>query len=89
VAATIVPSDDGTYAWLFFTKPMPGASMIKVTVDGSTIRAADGTLVDAAGTGTPGSKLTFSFTTVSESFVPGTTLSGIVADRPRLHPGHG
>src|SRR5262249_12147303 len=26
IAATIVPSDDGTYAWLFFTNPLPGAS---------------------------------------------------------------
>ena len=27
IPATIVPSDDGTYAWLFFTNPMPGASI--------------------------------------------------------------
>src|SRR5262249_34683957 len=87
LAATIVPSDDGTYAWLFFSRPMAGASTITVTVDGSKIQAADGSLLDAADTGTPGSKLTFSFSTVSESFVPGTTLSGIVADPgPDLKP---
>jgi hypothetical protein len=88
VPATIVPSDDGTYAWLFFTNPLPGASMITVTVDGSGIHAASGATIDAADTGTPGSKLTFSFTTVSESFVPGTTITGIVADPgPDLMPG--
>ena len=48
-----------TFAWLFFTNPMPGGSTITVTVDGSTIRAADGSLLDATGSGTPGSKLAF------------------------------
>ena len=87
VTATIVPSDDGTYAWLFFTNALPGTSTITVTVDGSTIRTATGAHIDAAGTGTVGSKLTFNFTTVSESFVPGTTITGIVADPgPDLTP---
>ena len=87
--ATIVPADDGTFAWLFFTNPLPGASTITLTVDGSTIQAADGTLLDAAGNGTPGSKLTSTFTTVSLAAVPGTTLSGIVADPgPDLKPEH-
>ena len=36
--ARIVPAGDGTFAWLFFQGPMPGASTITVTVDGSTIR---------------------------------------------------
>jgi len=80
VPATVVPSDDGTFAWLFFTNPLPSASTITITVDGSTIKAADGSLLDAADDGTPGSKLTRQFTTVSTSAVPGTTLSGIVAD---------
>jgi hypothetical protein len=87
LAATIVPSDDGTFAWLFFTNPLPGASTITLTVDGSTIKAADGALLDAAKSGTPGSKLTSTFTTVSVAPVPGTTLSGILADPgPDLKP---
>jgi hypothetical protein len=87
IAATIVPADDGTYAWLFFKAPLPGASTITLTVDGSTIKAADGSKLDAAGSGVPGSKLTTTFTTVSETTVPGTTLSGIVADPgPDLQP---
>jgi hypothetical protein len=80
IPATIVPSDDGTYAWLFFTNPLPGASAITLTVNGATIKAADGSLLDAADNGTPGSVLTSRFTTVSEAAVPGTTLSGIIAD---------
>ena len=47
---------------------------------------ADGSLLDAAGTGTPGSDLTETFTTVSTTAVPGTTISGIVVDPgPDLH----
>jgi hypothetical protein len=80
IPATIVPSADGTYAWLFFTGAMPGASTITLVVNGATIKAADGSLLDAAGSGTPGSELTSAFTTVSTAPVPGTTLSGIVAD---------
>jgi hypothetical protein len=80
IPATVVPSDDGTSAWLFFTNPLPGGSAITLTVDGSTIMAGDGSLLDAAGTGTPGSTLTAAFTTVNEFAVPNTTLSGIVAD---------
>jgi hypothetical protein len=87
LAATIVPSDDGTFAWLFFSQPMPGGSTITVNVDGSTIRAADGSLLDAAANGTPGSTLKSTFTTVSEALVPGTTLSGVLADPgPDLKP---
>ena len=86
--ATIVPADDGTYAWLFLTSAMPGASTITVTLDGAGIHAAGGALLDAAGAGTAGSKLTYHFRTVSQSFVPGTTITGIVADPgPDLTPG--
>ena len=51
-----------------------------MTVDGATIRAADGSRLDAAGTGTPGSKLVSRFSTVSLAGLPGTSLTGIVAD---------
>jgi hypothetical protein len=85
--ATIVPSDDGTFAWLFPTNSMPGGSTVTVTVDGSTILAADGAMLDASGNGTAGSKLTFRFTTVSLANLPGTSLSGVVADPgPDLKP---
>src|SRR5262249_14726002 len=83
----IVPADDGTYAWLFPSNPMPGGSVITMRVDGSKIKASDGTLLDAAGNGTAGSVLTETFTTVSTASVPGTSLSGIVADPgPDLKP---
>jgi hypothetical protein len=87
IPATIVPSDDGTYAWLFFTNPLPGAARITLTVDGSTIRAANGDLLDADMSGTPGSKRTTTFTTVSLTAVAGTSLFGTVADPgPDLKP---
>lgn len=81
LAATVVPSDDGTYAWLFFTNPLPSGSTITLHVDGSAIRAAaDGTLLDADGNGQAGGALTASFTTVSLSPVLGTKLVGRVVD---------
>ena len=53
--ATILPANDATFAWLFFTAPMPGASQVQVTVDGATIRLAGGAdLLDAASNGRGG-----------------------------------
>src|SRR5262249_9331844 len=81
IAATITPIDGGTGAWLLFSDPLPGASTITLHVNGDEIKAqGDGALLDAAGTGTPGTDLTETFTTVSTTGVPGTTISGIVVD---------
>jgi hypothetical protein len=86
--ATIAPANDGTFAWLFLAEPMPGASMIQLTLDGSSIRAPDGTLLDADGDGSPGGVFTLRFSTVSSAGLPGTSLFGIVADPgPDLVPG--
>lgn len=81
LATTIVAAQDGTYAWLFPTLALPGGSTITVTVDGTKIRAADGTYLDAAQNGAAaGSRLDFSFSTVRLASLVGTSLSGIVAD---------
>jgi len=81
VPATIVPADNGTFAWLFFKNPMPSAAQIDVTVDGTSIRSA-GTneLLDADGDGRAGGVTHFTFTTVSLTPVAGTSLTGIVLD---------
>jgi hypothetical protein len=88
LSARIVPAGDGSFAWLFFTNPMPGASRIMVHVDGSTLRAAaDGVLLDADGDGTPGGLFQATFTTVSLTPLLGTSLSGKVVDPgPDLAP---
>jgi hypothetical protein len=78
--AVITPANDGTFAWLFFSSPMPNASQIMVTVNGATITNQDGTVLDAAGTGTPGSSLTANFSTVSVAPVPGTLLASRIVD---------
>lgn len=78
--ATIVPAQDGTFAWLFFTNPMPGSSTITVHVDGDFIIGIDGKLLDADGDGTAGGKFTYSFTTVSLSPLTNTTFKGRVVD---------
>ncbi len=88
LAATIVPSTDGSFAWLFFTQPMPGGSLITLHVDGSAIRAAaDGAFLDADGNGAPGGVFTLTFQTVSTTPVVGTKLVGKVVDPgPDLQP---
>ena len=79
--ATIVPANDGSFAWLFFKQPMPGGARMRITVDGSSITAAQGgSALDATGAGTPGGVLTYGFTTVSLAPLAGTSLSGIVVD---------
>jgi hypothetical protein len=84
----IVPAVDGTFAWLFFTSPVPGASTITVHVDGSTILASDGTRLDAAGNGTLGSELSWTYSTVNLAGVAGTSIAGTLADPgPDLKPG--
>src|SRR5262249_51919173 len=81
LAATIVPAQDGTFGWLFFTNPMPGASTITLHVDGTTLLAAgDGQVLDADGDGTPGGLFTSTFSTVSLVPLQGTTLSGKIID---------
>ena len=79
--ATIVPTADGTGASLFFAGPMPGSSTITLHLIGSLIAAqADGMALDADGTGTPGSDLASTLTTVSTAAVIGTVLTGVLAD---------
>ncbi|MFZ4431140.1 MAG: Ig-like domain-containing protein, partial [Phycisphaerales bacterium] len=70
VPARIVPSADGTFAWLFPTAPMPGASLITLTIKGGDtrtpgIRTASGQLLDADGDGGGGGTRIVTFTTVS------------------------
>lgn len=85
--AVITPAADGSFAWLFFAAPLAGLSTITLVVDGSAIRAADGTLLDADGDGTPGGRRTTHFRTVGRTGVPGTTITGVVADPgPDLKP---
>ena len=81
LAATIVPANDGQFAWLFFASPLPSSAVVEVTVDGSTITPlGGGSPLDADGDGASGGVLTFSFTTVSIVPLVGTSLSGIVSD---------
>jgi hypothetical protein len=81
LATTIVPAADGTFAWLFFTNPMPGASTITIHVVGDSILAqGDGQALDADGDGTAGGTLTYQFTTVSLVPLANTSLSGKVVD---------
>ncbi|WP_263539105.1 Ig-like domain-containing protein [Paucibacter sp. Y2R2-4] len=81
VPATIVPALDGSFAWLFFTNPMPGGSNVTLHLKGSSIRAAgDGAFLDGDSNGSAGGDFAWSFTTVSTTSVLGAKLSGKVVD---------
>jgi PAP2 superfamily/Bacterial Ig-like domain len=88
LAANIVPAGDGSFAWLFFTQPMPGASQITVHLDGATILAAgDGVALDADGNGVAGGQFSYKVSTVSLTPLVGTSLSGKVVEAgPDLKP---
>ncbi len=82
IPATVVPANDGTFAWLFFTNPMPAGATITVHVEGSTImsKGAAPLALDGDFDGVAGGNFTYNFTTVSLVKVAGTSLSGIVLD---------
>jgi sugar lactone lactonase YvrE len=86
--ATIVPSADNTFAWMFLRDAMPGGIRMTINVDGSLIRGADGQRLDADNDGSPGGLFTSTFTTVSRTVLPNTSLQGVLADPgPDLKPG--
>ena len=79
--ATIVPADDGSFGWLFFSGAMADASHVTVTIDGSTILPVDGgPPLDADEDGLPGGIRSYGFTAVSVVPLPRTSLSGIIVD---------
>ena len=88
INSIVVPSADGTFAWLFFQAPLPGSSTITIHINGDLILAArDHVALDANDDATDGGKLESSFVTVSTSVVLGTKLVGKVVDPgPDLEP---
>jgi Bacterial Ig-like domain/Bacterial Ig domain/LVIVD repeat len=88
VPASIVVDPGGMYARLFLNGPMPSGSEVTITVDGSTILAkTGGAMLDADNDRVAGGVRHFGFTTVSTFALPGTMLSGRIADAgPDLVP---
>jgi len=79
IPADVVVSPDGMRAWLFFDDPLLGSSTIKLNLDGDAIRAAsDAALLDGDADGIAGGDLSTSFTTVSRTPLPNTTITGVV-----------
>ena len=81
LATKIVPADNGRFAWLFFREPLPDASAIRVTVDGTSILPLEGEdALDADRDSGPGGVLSVDFSTVSLVPLPNTTITGILID---------
>ncbi len=71
-------SKDGRQVTLFYANPLPGNALIQVSVDGETLRDAEGGLVDVDGDNVAGGTDAMSFTTLSLAAVPGTSVCGRV-----------
>ena len=80
IPARIVPLTDGKGAWLFFDDALPGSSAIEINIVGDLITDLGGAQLDADGDGTAGGSTSTRFTTVSNTPIPGTTLTGVVLD---------
>ena len=79
--ATIVPALDGSYAWLFFTNPLPGSSKITLHLDGAAVRAqSDDARLSINTDGVERTAIDWSFSTVSTTSVAGARLVGKVVD---------
>lgn len=79
IPANIVPANDGSFAWLYFTEPLPSSARISVTLT-ADVRAESGDLLDGDQDGIVGGDFTFDFKTVSLVGMVGTTLSGRLVD---------
>ncbi|MCB1526942.1 MAG: VCBS domain-containing protein, partial [Hyphomicrobiaceae bacterium] len=88
LAANVVVSGDGLHAWMLLNEAMPGSSKVKLHLDGSIIKAAqDGALLDGDGDGLAGGNSLSSFSTVSRTALPNTTITGVVVGPgPDLKP---
>lgn len=80
IPARIVPLANGKGAWLFFDDALPGGSAIALNVIGDLITDLSGALLDADADGSAGGTTSTRFTTVSNTPIPGTTLTGLVLD---------
>ena len=80
VPTIIVALDGGRGAWFLPQGAFPGASKLIIHVDGSKIKAADGTPLDTSSFSAAGTQVLDPFTTASTAFVPGTSITGIVVD---------
>jgi hypothetical protein len=81
LASTLVPSQDGSFVWMFFRDALPSSSRITLHLNGNAIRAAaDGQALDGDVDGVAGGNADWAFTTVSTAAVTGTRLVGKVVD---------
>ena len=80
LAGHIVVSATEKFATLYFENPLPAATEVRLVVDGSQIVGRDGLMLDADGDGVPGGVSTADFTTLPNTFIPGTSVFGRIYD---------
>ena len=71
-------SDDRRQVTLFFADPLPGDAQIEVRIDGETLRDAEGGQVDVDGDNVAGGVGVLTFSTLSLTTIPGTSVCGRV-----------
>ena len=71
-------SDDRRQVTLFYADPLPGDTQIQVTIDGTALRDAAGGQVDVDGDNVAGGSGVLTFSTLSLTTIPGTSVCGRV-----------
>ncbi|MEZ4869087.1 MAG: Ig-like domain-containing protein [Caldilineaceae bacterium] len=71
-------SPDKTRVTLFYNNPLPGSARIRLTIDGSKLKDAQGLNVDVDGDGAAGGAQLIEFDTLSLTVIPGTAVCGRV-----------
>jgi|GEM_PF-6644430 len=71
-------SADKRRVTLFYKEVLPGSTRVRVSVDGSLIKDAQGNNVDADGDGAAGGNAVLEFDTLSLTVIPGTAVCGRV-----------
>lgn len=71
-------SANGKRLTLFYTTPLPGSTVVRVTVKGDLLRTIDGRPIDVTRSGVPGGEALIEFSTLSLTPVAGTAVCGRV-----------
>ncbi|MCO6458953.1 MAG: Ig-like domain-containing protein [Pirellulaceae bacterium] len=80
IPGRVVVSSTNRFAKYFYDSPLPGATAVRIVVNGDQILDAFGQPLDADGDGVPGGVRTADFTTLPLTLIPNTAVTGRVLE---------